>query len=151
MTEKTCSKCNVTKNIECFSNSKRGEGGKKSTCKECASNYYKEWYSEKYNTDASWRESLALKASQWAKENPEKRSKIAIRRNKKALESNPEKVKARALVNQRVRFGRMPRASTQKCAHCENQAQHYHHYKGYSFENRYDVQPVCCKCHALLG
>jgi hypothetical protein len=107
---------------------------------------FKKWESEKIK-DPEYVQKRSKKASAWAKNNPEKRSKIAIRRNKKAMANHPQKVMARALVNQRVRFGRMPRASDLKCSHCENIAAHYHHHKGYEFKHRYDVVPVCVKCH----
>ena len=83
-------------------------------------------------------------------ENPEKRAKIAKTRNKKALVINPEKVKARALVNQKVRFNRIPKASDLICNSCGNKAKQYHHHMGYDWKNRYNVIPVCVPCHKIL-
>ena len=107
---------------------------------------FKKWEVEKVK-DPEYVARRSKKSAEWAKRNPEKRSAIAIRRNKKELEKCPEKVRARALVNQRVRFGRMPKASSLKCSHCEQMAAHYHHHNGYAFQNRYDVVPVCVRCH----
>ena len=107
---------------------------------------FKKWESEKIK-DPEYIQKRSQKTATWAKNNPEKRRLIAIRRNKKELANHPDKVRARALVNQRVRFGRMSKASDLKCSYCEDMAAHYHHHKGYEFEHRYDVIPVCVKCH----
>lgn len=144
--EKECSKCHLNLPIDCFSMAKRGLYGRKSYCKKCSYAMFKKWESEKMK-DPEYVKKRSKQSSDWAKRNPEKRSLIAIRRNKKELANHPEKVRARALVNQRVRFGRIPKASDLKCLHCENTAAHYHHHKGYGFEHRYDVVPVCVKCH----
>lgn len=144
--QKQCSKCRLELPLELFSKSKRGLFGRKSDCKKCAYTMFKKWEAEKIK-DPEYVCKRSKQASEWARKNPEKRSAIAIRRNKKELEKCPEKVRARALVNQRVRFGRMPKASSLKCSHCEQMAAHYHHHNGYAFENRYDVVPVCVRCH----
>lgn len=86
-------------------------------------------------------------AKQWVKDNPERRAAIAKRRNRKAKRANPEKIRCRALVSQKVKHGRMPRASSLLCYSCGRQAAHWHHHKGYDFEHRYDVLPLCIACH----
>jgi hypothetical protein len=133
-----------------FKSQARGKFGRYAKCRSCEAIYMTEW-SRKANQDPEYRKRKSLASMEWVKRNPEKRAAIAKHRNQKAIEEVPEKVKARALVNQRVRFGRIPRASSCKCTHCENQAAHYHHYLGYEFEHRYDVQPVCIECHKRLG
>jgi hypothetical protein len=120
-------------------------------CIPCVRERHRIRQNERWATDPEYRSKRLAITTQWAKDNPEKRAVIAKKRNQKAKKDSPDKVKARALLNQRVRFGRMPRASDCKCTHCENQAAHYHHYLGYAFEHRYDVQPVCIECHKTLG
>ena len=144
---KKCTKCLENKDIEKFGAQKRGLHGKRSTCKECTNKYNKIYNEERWESDPSYRARKIGYSTEWAKNNPEKRAVIAKKRNLIAKENNPEKIKARALVNQKVRFGRLPRAKDCACNQCGKQAQHYHHYLGYSFEHRYDVVPLCVSCH----
>src|SRR4051812_18841456 len=112
--------------------------------------YNKEYHRKRYDSDPAYRAKKLKNAIKWTKKNPKKRAEIAKRRNKREKLIYPEKVKCRALINLRVRFGRMPKASSLKCAHCQRKAAHYHHKNGYAFKNRYDVDPVCTKCHKRL-
>jgi hypothetical protein len=65
-----------------------------------------------------------------------------------------DKMQARHRINVEVRTGRRPRANSLPCTDCGHRwtpgesHHHYDHYKGYSAEHHYDVQPVCAKCHA---
>jgi len=147
---KTCASCKQLVPLEGFAKSKKGLMGRKSTCKLCAKIAYSAWYQKRWEQDPEWRKAKSEMATRWAKSNPEKRQEIAKRRNAKASLTNPEKIRARALVNQRVRFGRMPAAKTLSCAICSLQAHEYHHHNGYSFEHRYDVIPVCRNCHKKI-
>ena len=54
---------------------------------------------------------------------------------------------SRAAVNKAVKCRRLPHASSVACVHCGKQACHYHHHRGYEFEHRLDVLPVCQECH----
>lgn len=62
---------------------------------------------------------------------------------------HPLEIAARNAVNTQVRKGAIPRADSQQCAHtgCEEQAAHYHHYKGYMKVNWLDVIPLCLEHH----
>lgn len=71
-------------------------------------------------------------------------------RTRRYREQNPDKARARGLVGNAVRRGKMPAASSLPCAHCGAQAQHYHHHKGYDRVHCRDVVPVCAVCHGLL-
>jgi len=150
MTEKECTICHKVKSLDDFGVNLRGLGGKRSQCRVCIGAYNSKYSKERLARDPEFREKKNSAAIQWAQNNPEKRSAIAIRRNEKELSVSPEKVRARALVNQRVRFGRTLRASDCACSECGKQAAHYHHHNGYSFEFRYDVVPVCAECHKRL-
>ncbi len=61
------------------------------------------------------------------------------------------KNQARWAVQNAVRDGKMPRAWSLPCADCSVMASEYDHHKGYEFEHRLDVQPVCQPCHKLRG
>lgn len=71
--------------------------------------------------------------------------------SKRQYEKYPEKIQARNSVHHAVRTGKLPNVKTLKCSICkEKQAEHYHHHKGYSYENRLNVIPVCIKCHGII-
>lgn len=150
MEAKICSTCSVMKPLDQFTASKKGLGGCRSICKKCSSIAFAEWRKRRISQDPDYRQKEVARATKWARDNPEARAKIAKRRNQKAQEGSPEKVRARALVNQRVRFGRIPKASSLCCVVCNSTAAHYHHHLGYEFEHRYDVVPVCHVCHKIL-
>ena len=61
-------------------------------------------------------------------------------------DNNPEKERARKAVSDAVRRAVLPRVSSVQCAHCEKQAQTYHHWS-YLQEHHLDVVPLCRKCH----
>ena len=146
---KVCSKCCVELGIDSFRVVKLNLDGspcRSAKCKSCLYLENAEYVRDRSKRDPQFKASISKRAFKWAKANPQKRSVIARARNKKAKLENPEKVSARALVNQRVRFGRMPRVATLICA-CGAQAKHYHHHMGYDFANRYNVIPVCLACH----
>jgi hypothetical protein len=149
MNIKKCTSCQETKDLEQFNNSKRGLFGKKSKCKNCTSNYNHEYSKTRWEQDKEYRDKKIKNAVDWVKKNPDKRALTAKKRNNKELVNNPEKVKARALVNQKVRFNRIPKVSSLICS-CGNQAKHYHHHMGYDWHNRYNVIPVCVSCHNFL-
>jgi len=151
MVTKTCTGCGVEKGLDGFGVQARGLHGRRSKCKDCVSAYNSTYTKNRFSSDPVFRAKTIAAAAAWSAANPEKRAVIAKKRNQKDRENHPEKVKARALINQRVRFGRMPKASSLACVECGKIAAHYHHYKGYAFENRYDVQPVCSSCHKILG
>lgn len=150
MDTKKCTSCLETKMIYQFGQQKRGLFGRRSKCKLCVSEYNHNYAMDRWENDSNFRERKKQIALEWVSKNPEKRAVIARNRNKKALLENPEKVKARALVNQRVRFKRIPRASELTCCNCGAQAKQYHHHMGYDWENRYNVIPVCVPCHNIL-
>jgi uncharacterized protein YaiL (DUF2058 family) len=151
MATKQCNKCSKEKELGAFGLQKKGLHGRRSICRDCVSTYNSVYSKERFSSDPIFRQKRIEAAAAWSSANPEKRAEIAKRRNQKEQRDSPEKIKARALVNQRIRFGRMPKASSLACVECGGIAAHYHHYKGYAFENRYDVQPVCSSCHKLLG
>ena len=148
--DRTCKKCNETKPIEEFPTKKDSRSGKlrpSHGCLDCKRAYGKSYHKKRNETDPEFKAKKNAQAQAWVKANPEGRAAIAKRRNKKAYAENPEKIRCRALVYQRVKHGRMPRVNTLKCSDCGEQAAHYHHHNGYAFEHRYDVIPMCVKCH----
>ena len=147
METKICTACRESKPVAAFAKNKRGALGLRSHCRACISVYNHKYHTKRWAEDADFRARVCAQSLKWTKDNPEARAVIAARRNKREMLLFPERVRCRALVNQRVRHGRMPRACDQKCVKCSAQAAHYHHHLGYSFEHRYDVIPLCVACH----
>lgn len=58
----------------------------------------------------------------------------------------PGRVKARQVVNDTIRAGKLPRPDILKCS-CGEQAKEYHHHKGYEVKHHLDVIPLCAACH----
>jgi hypothetical protein len=150
METKKCTSCLETRPIDQFGQQKRGLLGKRSKCKSCVKQYNHKYSTERWKNDHEFRERKIKMSLEWVAKNPEKRAAIAKNRNKKALSTHPDKVRARALVNQRVRFKRIPKACELNCCNCGAQAQQYHHHMGYDWDNRYNVVPVCIPCHHAL-
>lgn len=144
--EKQCRTCFKTKDNSEFGKAKRGWLGTRNKCKACIGEYNRAYSAARLKNDPIFAAKKKEQAIAWMKANPERRAVTARKRNQKAKLENPEKISARSLVNQRVRFGRMPRACDLICS-CGAQAKHYHHHMGYDFENRYNVTPVCVVCH----
>ena len=58
-----------------------------------------------------------------------------------------DQIRAHNTLGIELRSGRIPRINTKLCVDCGQQAEHYHHDKGYAKEHRLDVVPLCSKCH----
>lgn len=59
---------------------------------------------------------------------------------------HPEKYAAHVAVNKAITRGELLPARTHKCAHCEKQAQQWHH-PSYLPEQHLHVTPLCYACH----
>lgn len=64
--------------------------------------------------------------------------------------ANKDQIRAAQVINNAVRDKLLPHISTQSCSLCDNQAEQYHHHKGYEEEYWLDVVPMCRKCHMKL-
>ena len=58
---------------------------------------------------------------------------------------------ARWMINNAVRRGKLPPASSKVCERCGKKAKEYHHYKGYSRDHWLDVIPLCIPCDKKSG
>jgi len=59
---------------------------------------------------------------------------------------NPEKIKARQIINNLIRGGYIQNPKLLKCCRCKKQATEYHH-KDYT--KPLEVKPICRRCHSL--
>lgn len=123
--EKRCRRCNEIKDASQFTRRPRNRDGLGSYCRSCKS----------------------ILGEEWRKSNPEKYKAIFTRGKKKMNEKYPMKKKARMVVNNAVRDGKIPKASVLQCAECGESAKQYHHHRGYEEENWLNVIPLCRECH----
>lgn len=134
MIEKECSRCLVVKSENLFGKLSRAKDGLSGWCKKCKTEYLNEWRKltgnrELYRARAKERYAsvdgrekciLALKryrlTEKWKKKNAEN--------SKKYRHKNKEKNKARLLVKEAIRVGRIVRGD---CYVCGKKKTHAHH------------------------
>lgn len=80
----------------------------------------------------------------------ERAQRDAAQRAFEHLTHKQKRRRANWAVGNAVERGKLPRVRTLQCTYCPNQAQGYHHHKGYAPEHRLDVIPVCHPCHVAL-
>lgn len=106
------------------------------------------------------KETIKAKVQERYYKDPQKcleRSAGYYQENKKKLhqdslqfrKDHPLMAGAHSAVNNAVRRGKLPKASTLSCANCGLTADHYHHWS-YEREHWLDVVPLCMKCHHKL-
>lgn len=129
--QKRCSCCKKTKEPDEFNRNKSHKDGRHSQCRDCERTSGLRYYrSAKGNAvRTAYAKTEKCKAS-----------------HERHAEKYPEKRRARNAVNNAVVAGHMPSAKTQTCQHCDNQAELYHHHKGYATEHWLDVIALCRKC-----
>jgi len=62
----------------------------------------------------------------------------------------PNKNKARDAVKYAVKTGKLPNVKSLQCSYCSEQANVYHHHKGYDKASQLIVEPVCYICHKKI-
>ena len=157
---KACTKCGVEKDPSEFYSHPTGKDGLLSCCKTCKRKYA----SRHGKTDQAKR----LKAKRRGTvEGKAKRREYAMREDVKARararNATPEakarnaergkrrdktKMSAKAAVDNEVRRGRMPKASSLFCADCDGRAADYHH-PSYDAGRWLDVVALCRPCHSV--
>lgn len=150
---KQCSKCKEWKDEVEFSKSK-------SQCKNCIAERVRKYRQTEHGKQVTrlYNKSTARKIS-YQRYNTSDKARNSSKKYtnsekgkdniKKFWENNPDKLKAGNAIRSAVRKGKIPKVTTLNCFHCPNQATNYHHHKGYSKENRFDVIPLCSKCHRV--
>ena len=117
---KYCGRCWKNKEESEFCKSSQSKDGLQHYCKDCAREYMR-----------------------GRKCDPIKRRFTAYASAKKY----PERRRAREVINNEIRAGRMLAAKKKICVDCGKPAMAYDHTKGY--ENPLLVEPVCCVCHGI--
>lgn len=107
------------------------------------------------NTQESYRQSVkgqvALKRGRKRYEQSTKGKEVKLRNAKRYQIAHPEQNRARQVIRNAIRNGKMPRPDTLQCHYCPNKAKQYHHWHGYAPEHWLDVVPVCTKCHNKIS
>ncbi len=175
ITEKQCRTCKETKTISEFYHRKDSEDGLRNECKSCTKIkmgvYYqkeevklhiKEYQtSEKYKTyreeyNATDHSKILQKINRQKPHRKEYNKKYRNSANGKSVLkkahakyciNNPEKRKAKAVIQEEIRLGRLSKANTFPCVKCGQKATEYHHCFGYEPKNWLKVIPLCRQCH----
>ncbi len=129
---KKCSHCKQKLDLSRFQKNCSAKDGLQDNCKLCRKLFQK-------NNKCKY------KAYQKAYRQTEK----AKLNQKKHRARNTQKIKARNAVCHAVRDGKLTPANQLKCI-CGNQAEQYHHHKGYTMKFRLDVIPLCVGCHYII-
>jgi hypothetical protein len=154
---KTCSICKNKFDIKLFVKCSRNKDGYSCRCKIChrkisLRSIRKNPKKRKISYDKYYRTHKKIhirRCMNWAKNNPERVSKIRAKYFKKDLAKNRQKYKAWRAVTKAVEKKILPRIHKLKCSFCVNKAVHYHHNKGYSERHMLDVIPLCYMCHKV--
>ena len=158
---KRCCTCKQIKPLSEFYKNRGTKDGLQGACKACDKAYHK-WYHQTEKGKAKNRRYYQSKKGK-AKNRRYCRSEKGKATNRRYCRSekgkahrrryykkHPERQKARNAVNQAISYSKFPKAKNFKCS-CGQQAEQYHHHKGYKPEHWFDVIPVCMKCHNELS
>ncbi len=150
---KCCLTCKKIKSSEEFHKDKSTNDGLHRWCKICRSIQMRNYYQT---------ENGCRKIRNWAKKYYKSgNGKIVQKKwqlqNKQAIKlydkqyslKHPERIQAKNAVNHKIEKGQILPVKNYKC-NCGENAQHYHHYKGYAKENWFDIIPICVPCHKYL-
>lgn len=147
---KRCTSCGLDKPFDEFYRNKRAADGYTRQCKACTKAEYerrKDVVKEYYRKN---REVLIAKSREYAASHGRRKTAVAKRKHNewtsKYRKNNSDKAKAHDAVTAAVAQGRLPKASTCSCAHCDGAATEYHHWS-YASEHWLDVVPLCHGCH----
>lgn len=84
-------------------------------------------------------------------QNPERTKVSYLSAYFKTKRKHPLKYNARRYIRYAVEREKIQPAKELLCKDCGNQAQEYHHHKGYEKEYWLDVIPLCVKCHRRVA
>lgn len=153
---KICTKCHQKKELAEFYIDRNKKDGHRPDCKNCNLKQVKEYrQTEQGKTN---RKSYATYYNQTKNGLSARKHYGQTEKGKAALKAShkrshiryPKHLKAKQVVNSAIAAGRMPHSNTLQCHCCPEQAEQYHHHKGYAPEYWLDVLPICRKCHRKI-
>lgn len=122
-----CSQCKSIKPLDQFTKNRSKPLGHNYECFPCAADSSREYY-EKYHENH--------------------KNEFAVYRQR-YKENNPEEIKARQVLNNAVRDGKILRPES--CIRCNSTRRiQGHHYLGYAPEHHFDVMWFCESCHKTI-
>ncbi|KKM67253.1 hypothetical protein LCGC14_1473010 [marine sediment metagenome] len=150
---KFCFSCKQVKPLSEFNKNRNRKNGHRYHCRICQHKYQREY--EK--TDKHKLYMLRYNQSEKGKAKNHRATSRYRQTDKGRLNSKkcseryriryPERIKAKDAVHNAVLADKIPCIRTRRCYFCFEQAEQYHHYKGYKPKFWLDVIPVCKKCH----
>lgn len=141
MEAKKCNRCGCLKPLTEFHLSKNRPDGHYSLCKECVKKKGKVFRESSKGREYRRR---------WFSEHPEEPDRHQGRIDKWRAK-HPGAIEAhRAVWWAANKQGRLPKPTECLCEKCGQGAQIYHHPNGYTDGHKYDVIPLCHRCHKLL-
>lgn len=147
---KRCSKCKSFKQLSEFYKDRRQKDEHDFYCKICRLKSTKIYYKtgKCKATRKRYEQRGAGKIARKRFRKTQKGIKYATKGKAQWRKNNPEHNKAGRVVQNAVKYGRLPAVNFLKCS-CGQQAKHYHHHS-YAPEHWLDVIPVCYTCHLRI-
>ncbi len=151
---KTCSKCKKPKSLSEFHKNRYKNDGLQDSCKSCGKIRQRE-----YQRTANGKAAILKAVKKYQKTVKGRATQRLYRQSEKAKaaqklfrEHHQNYIKAVRAVNSAVKSGELMSPKYFLCYEesCFEQAEEYHHYKGYAKEHWLDVDPLCIKCHRKL-
>lgn len=136
---KRCCYCKQIKTLSEFNKNRSTKDNLTCRCRMCR-NIYQKYYRE------SKRGKIATNRYTQSEKGKATRRKIQQRFRIR----HPNRHKPLHKVSHAIEASKLSRPDTLQCNYCPNQAQEYHHYKGYAQKHWLDVIPVCRKCHRKI-
>ena len=149
---KYCPKCKAEKELSEFHKDRSREDGLKPWCKECRREY---WQTDaqketRHKTSRKYRQTDAGKAvdrkSSQKYQQTEAGKETQRKGNWKYAQLNPEKIKARNIVNHAITAGKLTRPNY--CESCFKECKPDGHHEDYS--RPLNVEWLCRECHKFL-
>ena len=150
---KYCPECKKTKSGLEFYKDKFRRDGLSTRCKPCTIAYVKAYTQTERGREVARKAQRKYRASDHGKKRKREDQKayLATERGKeikhKSAYKYPERRKARIILGNSIRDGKLKPAREFQCSNCNNSAKEYHHHNGYAPEHALDVIPLCRECH----
>jgi len=144
---KTCRRCEKSLPLESFHKHSGFKDGRRTTCKECACQESRKYYSNN-------REKHLETCRDWQKRNPDKvRMYQVVHNNKRTSitklykENNPIRVRAQKKLNYAVFKGELQRKEVCQVCGCNDKKIEAHHF---DYDKPLEVIWVCTACHGWI-
>ena len=169
---KRCTRCAQLKSLEDFPRDKRAKDGRASRCNACMSEVLAAYKATPEGREARLASQRKYQASQEGhmartvyartdKSRAQRRAYAHTETGKKVMRKSRAdyvkrlrmtregrlKLQAGMAVRHAIERGEIPPVYSLSCKTCGIQAEHYHHYLGYSRPHWFHIMPLCHGCH----